>query len=129
MPRPGSAEQALPPRLRRYVLAVVAAGLPVVAAAALPAARSHPSSHVIFGVAMFFVFRLLAEWRPAPIDPGGNRLVSLACVFIIASRLTFGWERLLGRRRADRAGLVGAIVAAMRVPDPSRRPSAAGAGT
>jgi len=78
--------------LRWYVLAVVAAGLPVVAAAAVPAARSHPSSHLIFGVCMFFVFTLLAEWRPVPIDPGGNRLVSLAFVFIIASRLIFGWE-------------------------------------
>ena len=41
---------------------------------------------------MFFVFTLLAEWRPVPIDPAGNRLVSLAFVFIIASRLIFGWE-------------------------------------
>src|SRR5262245_44914945 len=92
MPRLRSVEHTLPPRLRWYALAVIAAGLPVVAAAAVPAARSHPSPHVILGVAMFFVFTLLAEWRPVPIDPAGNRLVSLAFVFIIASRLIFGWE-------------------------------------
>jgi diguanylate cyclase (GGDEF)-like protein/putative nucleotidyltransferase with HDIG domain len=92
MPSPRSAEHALPPRLRRYVLAVVAAGVPVVAAAVASAALSHPPPHVLFGVSMFFVFTLLAEWRPVPIDPGGTRLVSLAFIFIIASRLIFGWE-------------------------------------
>src|SRR5262245_139370 len=92
MPDLNSAERALPPRLRRYVFAATAAGLPVFAAAAVFAGRSHPSSHLALGVCMFFVFTLLAEWRPVPIDPAGSRLVSLAFVFIIASRLIFGWE-------------------------------------
>ena len=83
---------SLPPRLRWYVLAVVTAGLPVVAAAALSAERSHTSADARIGIAIFVVFALLAEWRPVPIDPAGKRLVSLAFVFVIASRLTFGWE-------------------------------------
>ena len=85
-------ENALPPRLRWYVLAVVAAGIPVVAAAAILALRENLSWHVALGVFMFFVFTTLAEWRPVPIDAAGSRLVSLAFVFIISSRLIFGWE-------------------------------------
>jgi hypothetical protein len=59
---------------------------------------------------MFFVFTVLAEWRPGPIDPGGTRLVSLAFVFIIASRLIFGreWSVLIG------AGAIGLAMAAGR---------------
>ena len=46
----------------------------------------------MLGIAMFFCFAMLAEWRPVPIDPAGRRLVSLAFVFIISSQLLFGWE-------------------------------------
>jgi len=92
MRRSKSVDRALPPRLRWYVLAAIAAGVPVVAAAAVPAVRTPPSWHVALGVSMFLVFTLLAEWRPVPIDPAGKRLVSLAFVFIISSRLIFGWE-------------------------------------
>ena len=46
----------------------------------------------MLGIAMFFCFAVLAEWRPVPIDPAGRRLVSLAFVFIISSQLLFGWE-------------------------------------
>ena len=62
---------------------------------------------------MFFVFTLLAEWRPVPIDPAGNRLVSLAFVFIIASGLIFGWEWsvLIGARAI---GLAMGVCAASR---------------
>ena len=104
-------DRALPPRLRWYVLAVIAAGMPVVAAAAVPAARVQPSWHVALGVSMFFVFTLLAEWRPVPIDPAGKRLVSLAFVFIISSRLIFGWEWsvLIG------AAAIGVAMAAVRI--------------
>ena len=83
---------ALPPRLRWYVLATIAVGVPVVAAAALAAARSAPSARTLLGVATFFCLAILAEWRPVPIDVEGKRLVSLAFVFIISSQLLFGWE-------------------------------------
>lgn len=81
-----------PSRLHWYVGATCVAGAPVVAGAVIAAARSHPSPRSILGIAMFFCFTILAEWRPVPIDPAGRRLVSLAFVFIISSQLLFGWE-------------------------------------
>src|SRR3954462_14137179 len=66
MRRTKGVDRALPPRLRWFVLAVVAAGIPVVAAAAVPAFRTPPSWHVMLGVSMVFVFALLAEWRGGP---------------------------------------------------------------
>ena len=83
---------ALPPRLRWYVLATIAVGVPVVAAAGFTAVRSAPSGRTLLGVATFFFLAILAEWRPVPIDVDGKRLVSLAFVFIISSQLLFGWE-------------------------------------
>jgi diguanylate cyclase (GGDEF)-like protein/putative nucleotidyltransferase with HDIG domain len=83
---------ALPSRLHWYVLATCVVGAPVVVGAAAAAFMSHPSPRSILGIAMFFCFMILAEWRPVPIDPAGRRLVSLAFVFIISSQLLFGWE-------------------------------------
>ena len=83
---------ALPSRLRWYVLATIAAGVPLVAAAAFAAVRSSPSGRTLLGVTTFFLLAILAEWRPVPIDVEGKRLVSLAFVFIISSQLLFGWE-------------------------------------
>ena len=83
---------ALPPRLRWYVLATIAVGVPVVVAAAVSAARSEQSARTLVGVFTFFCLAILAEWRPVPIDAEGKRLVSLAFVFIISSQLLFGWE-------------------------------------
>jgi diguanylate cyclase (GGDEF)-like protein/putative nucleotidyltransferase with HDIG domain len=82
----------LPPRLRWYVLGVIAAGLPVVGAAAYRAFQAPLSPHDRLGVVMFMLFALLAEWRPIPIDPAGKRLVSLAFIFVVATLLLFGWE-------------------------------------
>ena len=92
MRRSKSVERALPPRLRWYVLAAIAAGR---AGRGRGGGPRCPDAAVVargLGVSMFFVFTLLAEWRPVPIDPAGKRLVSLAFVFIISSRLIFGWE-------------------------------------
>jgi diguanylate cyclase (GGDEF)-like protein/putative nucleotidyltransferase with HDIG domain len=82
----------LPPRLRWYVLAVIAVGMPVLAVAAATAGREQASGRLVVGIATFLVFTIFAEWRPVPIDPAGKRLVSLAFVFVISSRLIFGWE-------------------------------------
>jgi diguanylate cyclase (GGDEF)-like protein/putative nucleotidyltransferase with HDIG domain len=81
-----------PPRLRAFVLATIAMGVPIVAAAAAASTHAHPSPRAIVGIATFFCLTMLAEWRPVPIDIEGKRLVSLAFVFIIASQLLFGWE-------------------------------------
>jgi diguanylate cyclase (GGDEF)-like protein/putative nucleotidyltransferase with HDIG domain len=89
---PSKVTSGLPPRLRWYVLAVVAAGLPVVTWAAVTVAGTHLDPRTAFGIAMFFSFALIAELRPVPIDPAGNRNISLAFVFIIASLLLFGWQ-------------------------------------
>ena len=92
MPRIPRVGQALPPRLRWYVLAASAAGLPIVAVAAASAALSQPSDDTLLGTAMFFGFALLSELRPVPIDPAGKRDISLAFVFIISIQLLFGWD-------------------------------------
>jgi len=90
--RDSDSAPTLPSRLRWYLLATYVVGVPVVAGAAVTAARSHPSPRSIVGILMFFGFAVFSEWRPVPIDPAGRRLVSLAFVFIIASQLLFGWE-------------------------------------
>ena len=89
---PSKVAVGLPPRLRSYVLSVILLGLPVVIWATAAVAGSHPDPRSAFGIAMFFGFALTAELRPVPIDPGGNRNVSLAFVFIIASLFLFGWQ-------------------------------------
>lgn len=92
MPRFPRVGQALPSRLRWYVLAASAAGLPIVAGAAASAALSRPSGDTLLGTAMFFGFALLSELRPVPVDPAGKRDISLAFVFIISIQLLFGWD-------------------------------------
>ena len=84
--------QALPPRLRWFVLATTATGVPIVAAAAVVSAQAHPSLRATVGILTFFLLTILAELRPVPIDLEGKRLISLAFVFIIPSQLLFGWE-------------------------------------
>jgi diguanylate cyclase (GGDEF)-like protein len=84
--------RALPPRLRRHVLATIAVGVPVAAAAVAACVRSDPGPRTLAGVATFFGLAVLAEWRPLPIDVEGGRLVSLAFVFIVAGQLLFGWQ-------------------------------------
>jgi diguanylate cyclase (GGDEF)-like protein len=111
---PSKVPVGLPSRLRWHVVAVISAGLPVVIWAAAVVAGSHPDPRSAFGVAMFFGFALTAELCPVPIDPGGNRNVSLAFVFIIASLFLFGWQWavLIGATgiavamAVDRAGLL-----------------------
>jgi diguanylate cyclase (GGDEF)-like protein/putative nucleotidyltransferase with HDIG domain len=82
----------LPPRLRRYVLATIATGVPVAAVAVAVAAVHPPGASAGIGIAAFFLLTMLAEWRPVPIDVEGKRLVSLAFIFIVSSQLLFGWE-------------------------------------
>src|ERR1041385_2430856 len=92
MRRRSDSIMTLPSRLRWYVLATCVAGVPIAAGAGVMAKASALSPRSLLGIAMFFCFAILSEWRPVPIDPAGRRLVSLAFVFIIASQLLFGWE-------------------------------------
>jgi diguanylate cyclase (GGDEF)-like protein/putative nucleotidyltransferase with HDIG domain len=92
MPRILNIGQSLPSRLRWYVLSVMAVGVPAILVAAVLSVQSHMTPRMLAGVGTFFVFTLLAEWRPMPIDPEAERLVSLAFVFIIASEILFGWD-------------------------------------
>src|SRR5579871_6156580 len=92
MPRRSKTSSSLPPRLRGYVLATTAAGLPLVAGAVVRAAGSDLGAKAAFGIATFFCFALIAELRPVPVDPAGNHNISLAFVFIISTQLLFGWQ-------------------------------------
>ncbi len=81
-----------PPRLLIFVSATALVGGTLVAGAALRGLSGMPSTRTALGVAVFFVLALVAEMRPVPIDVEGQRLVSLAFVFVVASRPLFGWE-------------------------------------
>jgi diguanylate cyclase (GGDEF)-like protein len=80
------------PRLLAYVLTVIAVGAPLVAGAALSGSSKLDSTGSAAGIAVFFALALIAELRPVPIDVAGDRLVSLAFVFVVGSGPLFGWE-------------------------------------
>jgi diguanylate cyclase (GGDEF)-like protein/putative nucleotidyltransferase with HDIG domain len=92
MPSIRNIGQSLPPRLRWYVLATIAIGVPASGVAMGLSAQAHLTPRMVVGIATFFLLTILAEWRPVPIDPEGKRLVSLAFVFIVSSEILFGWE-------------------------------------
>jgi diguanylate cyclase (GGDEF)-like protein/putative nucleotidyltransferase with HDIG domain len=92
MPSIRNIGQSLPPRLRWYVLAIIAIGVPATGVALVLSTAAHLTPRMVVGIATFFLLTMLAEWRPVPIDPEGKRLVSLAFVFIISSEILFGWE-------------------------------------
>jgi diguanylate cyclase (GGDEF)-like protein len=86
------------PRLLAYVLATVMVGAPLVIGAALRGVSDLHSTATVIGILVFFSLALLAELRPLPIDVAGERLVSLAFVFVVASGPLFGleWSILVG---------------------------------
>jgi diguanylate cyclase (GGDEF)-like protein len=85
-------EPEVSPRLLGFVSAIVLAGLPLAAGATYVAVTSRPGAGTLAGVLVFFGLALIAELRPVPVDIEGQRLVSLAFVFVVASELLFGWE-------------------------------------
>ena len=96
----------LPSRVRWYVMATCVAGVPVVAVGGSRGDRApiqEPRS--LFGIAMFFAFTTLAEWRPMPIDSGGPpaRLAGVRLHHRLPDALRLG---VVGadRRRRDRPG-------------------------
>jgi len=80
------------PRLFVYVTSMI-----VLAAAALALAGAHVAAAppandgAWLGIGLFLALALGSDLRPVPLDEDGNN-VSLAFVFIIASRLIFGWD-------------------------------------
>jgi diguanylate cyclase (GGDEF)-like protein/putative nucleotidyltransferase with HDIG domain len=84
--------QGYPPRLLAFVATTAVVGATLAAGAALQVASSTLSAQTAAGVAVFFVLALAAEMRPVPLDAEGERLVSLAFVFVVASQPLFGWE-------------------------------------
>jgi diguanylate cyclase (GGDEF)-like protein/putative nucleotidyltransferase with HDIG domain len=81
-----------PPRLLGFALATIAVGLPIVAGAvAHIIGGDRPSSHVVAGIAVFFLLALAAELRPVPLDVEGEWLVSYAFVFVVSGVLILGW--------------------------------------
>jgi diguanylate cyclase (GGDEF)-like protein len=87
-----NADRGYPPRLLAYVLTTVVVGVPLVIGAALRGVSELHSGGTAVGIAAFFALALLAELCPVPIDVAGERLVSLAFVFVVASGPLFGWE-------------------------------------
>src|SRR5262245_61109484 len=85
--------QSRPPlRLRGFVLAVIAATVPVAVAAVVAIASSPPSRGSAVGALLFCLVALAADLKPVPLDESGERSVSLAFVFILAMQILFGWE-------------------------------------
>jgi diguanylate cyclase (GGDEF)-like protein/putative nucleotidyltransferase with HDIG domain len=81
-----------PPRLLRYIIAVMAVAVPVAAGAIARIASSPVDTDVIVGLIVFSLAALAAELKPVPLDDTAQRTVSLAFVFLMACQVLFGWE-------------------------------------
>ena len=84
-------ELAYPPRLRLLIACVIALAVPVVAGAAQHVATDRPGPGKTLAVLAFLVLAFLSDLRPVPLDETGDRSVSLAFVFVLASQILFGW--------------------------------------
>jgi diguanylate cyclase (GGDEF)-like protein/putative nucleotidyltransferase with HDIG domain len=87
-----SSHSSYPPRLLRYVVAVIAVTVPVAVGAILRIASAPPPADVIVGVVAFAAAALAAEAKPVPLDEQGHRRVSLAFVFLLSAQVLFGWQ-------------------------------------
>ncbi len=90
--RESGAGNAYPSGLITFVTATTIAAVPAVIWAVVAAVRSAPSSKTLAGVTVLLGLALLAELRPVPVDVEGERLVSLAFVFVISTQMLFTWE-------------------------------------
>ena len=81
-----------PPLLIWFVTAVMAAAVPVAAAALLEVAGHPPDAAVAAGVAVFALAAITAEFQPVPLDGSGARAVSLSFIFLLATQILFGWQ-------------------------------------
>ena len=79
------------PRLFVYVASMIGLAVPALAIAGTHLASTPPNDRTWLGIGLFLALALGSDLRPVPLDEHGNE-VSLAFVFIIASRLIFGWD-------------------------------------
>jgi diguanylate cyclase (GGDEF)-like protein len=79
------------PRLFVYVTSMIVLAACALALATAHAIASPPTGGALLGIGLFLALALAADLRPVPLDEDGNS-VSLAFIFIIASRLIFGWD-------------------------------------
>src|SRR5262245_35394360 len=84
--------RSYPPRLVRYLIAVVAISVPVAAGAVFSVASSTPTRDTLIGIALFTLASIVAELKPVPLDEQSTRSVSLAFVFLLATQVLFGWD-------------------------------------
>ena len=82
-------------RLKTLVSLACAAGIAVVAVAAVRVAQSPPSERNLLGLAAFLVFIAVAERYPVPVASTNLRGYSLATVFNVAGIVLFGWEPMV----------------------------------
>ena len=87
-----NSSQTYPPRLLRFITAVIAVTVPVAVGAIVQIATSPPDAGTMLGVALFFAAALAAEYKPVPLDEQGSRTVSLAFVFLLSTQFLFGWQ-------------------------------------
>jgi len=86
------AREVYPLRLRLLIASVLVLATPVVAGAAVRLSLDPPAARVAAAALAFLVFAFLADLKPVPLDESGDRSVSLAFVFVLASQILFGWQ-------------------------------------
>src|SRR5262245_58205831 len=85
-------ELAYPLRLRLLIFGVLALATPVVAGAAYRVTADRPGPSMALAVLAFFALAFLSDLMPVPLDETGDRSVSLAFIFVLASQILFGWH-------------------------------------
>jgi diguanylate cyclase (GGDEF)-like protein len=89
---PTAPRLAYPLTLRLLIGSVAAVALPLTGLASVLIARDPPAAGTGLAVALFAALAALADAKPVPLDEKGDRSVSLAFVFILASSILFGWR-------------------------------------
>ena len=88
-----NSSQTYPPRLLRYITAIVAATVPVAVGAVVQIGRVPPDAGTALGVGLFFAAALAAEYKPVPLDeqrPAAR--CRSAFVFLLSMQFLFGWQ-------------------------------------
>jgi diguanylate cyclase (GGDEF)-like protein len=84
--------QQYPLRLKVYIGAVLAATFPLLTLAVARITSAPPDADTLLGVGVFLTLAFFADLKPVPLDEKGDRPISLAFMFILASEILFGWE-------------------------------------
>ena len=81
-----------PRALVAYVAAAAGAAVPAAALAAASLVTAPPELGGAVGALVFLLAALVSELHPVKLDDRGERSVSLALTFILATLLLFGWQ-------------------------------------